>query len=290
MGTTNLKKILSGFPHILSWKTQAKNVTQSVKGNRVIAKSRRVLGRQKTKSANVNEDYRLIDRENNLYIIADGLGGHRAGEDASRIAVTEVANRLSRFIHGFRDGLYQEDEIEDRIGKAVEYANDAIMCPLASASEYLKSFGTTIDALFYRNSKAYIAHVGDSRVYLYRAEKLMRLTEDDHLIGSDSGLLSQYLGKKGIRVHTTSLPIQDQDIILMATDGLTDLVHDEEISDILAINDFDDVPSELVYRANHPIRVAELYAESEGININQARKGLGGKDNITLILLKFKEG
>jgi protein phosphatase len=269
----------------------------------LIVRSSSRLGRQKNRIFNVNEDYRHLDRKNNLYIVADGMGGHGNGDEASRLAVQTVTNRLSTLFLGLREGIYSENHIENKIKESIEYANSEVILPVSRLSRALKNIGTTLSLLFYYNGHAYISNVGDSGIYLFRNDELNCLTEADRVKTEIEGLsadevhlklmkagLSQYLGKEGIEVRTKKIAVQADDVILLATDGLTDVVHDTEMTEILSSNPYDKISQKLVYRANYPQKIPKLYAEYNDKSLNEAKKELGGKDNITLILLKFKGG
>lgn len=280
-----------------------KHTGQPCKNLKLVVKSSRSLGKQKNRLSCINEDYKFSERKKDLYVIADGLGGHGNGHEASRIAVQTVVNRLSRFLSGLKSGIFLEEEIENRIKQAIEFTNSEVIYPIAFTSRALQDFGTTLALLSYFNHYVYMAHVGDSRIYLFRDNHLNCLTQDDRSIIDIDGLtpdeihikslmeprLSQYVGKENINVHTKKLAVQPNDLILMATDGLTDVVHETEMAEILSKYSFDEIPSRLVYRANYPRKIPRLYANYNGINLNTAKKDLGGKDNITLILLKFME-
>ncbi|MBI5390307.1 protein phosphatase 2C domain-containing protein [Candidatus Woesearchaeota archaeon] len=249
------------------------------------------LGRQKKQLSHTNEDCRWIDRTHNLYMVADGLGGHGHGDEASRITLESIAHKLSRMYLGLRNGIFQTEDIPVEISSAMGYANHEILCPLATYSPSLENFATTVALLYCHSSQAYIAHVGDSRVYRFRDGSLSCLTADDRelkdaqhpLAGS---YVTQSLGKEAIEIHQSQLEIATGDTFLLTTDGLTDYATDGEIEQILRESSFADAPKLLVHLANYPQDVAAAYADYWQISKSSARKMLGGRDNITFILLK----
>ncbi|MEM2936415.1 MAG: protein phosphatase 2C domain-containing protein, partial [Candidatus Bathyarchaeia archaeon] len=189
------------------------------------------------------EDSVVIDKERGIYLLADGMGGHQAGEVASKIAVDEAYAYL-------RDRLGQaEDERATlkALTEALLRAHDAIM--KESRREFgLMGMGTTLIEMVIKGGKAYICHVGDSRAYLIR-EGIMRLTRDhtvdNYLVEHD---LVRFDETKPHRVHTLTqavgvsnsiapelkgVELEEGDLVLLCSDGLTDMLTDDDILGIV---------------------------------------------------------
>lgn len=166
----------------------------------------------------------------------------------------------------------------------------------------IKKFGTTLDVCFVYNDKAHIAHVGDGRVYQFNHSRgLERLTKDHSSIGvygdcseEDKKILkmqaslTNYIGKQGAFVDTNSISLGHGDYILMGSDGLFNVVADEEIAKILSSHSMKKV-HELVNLANNPKTVVEWYAKYHNIDVKEALREIGGTDNITAILIYVYE-
>lgn len=150
-----------------------------------------------------------------LFIVADGLGGRVAGEVASETAVDAA-------ISSYESGKDIEEIYND--------ANMAIIKKIEKTPEY-KGMGTTMVSCLFKNKKALIANVGDSRGYLFRKGKLELVSKDDRGLG---GRLTKALGVgKKIKVHKNEIEIKKGDAILLCSDGLTDFVTDSEIKEVL---------------------------------------------------------
>ena len=237
---------------------------------------------------NHNEDNFFILHDQRLYIVADGMGGHAAGEVASKMAVETV----SQF---FKDTA-EDDEItwpfkmdrqkkyeENRLVTAIKYANLRIY-EEALANAKKKGMGTTIVAVNFTADGVYIAHVGDSRIYRFRHGELKQMTEDHSLLNDyikmkllteeeiknfpHKNVIVRALGMKdNVQVDVSFEVPQDGDIYLLCSDGLSGEVPDEQMQDILR-NTSDDLDN-----AVHAL-------------INQACEN-GGKDNVTCVLAQY---
>lgn len=231
-----------------------------------------------------NEDSIASDPALGLAILADGMGGHKGGEVASAIAVDTVLSSLKKSLPGIIHG--QTDErtgfsLESMaIESAIKQANTAIYQAATSNSQY-EGMGTTIVVLLFYDNRVSIAHVGDSRLYRLRENKLEQLTRDHTLLQElvDRGLytlaearqsLNKNLVTRAVGVNpTVEVDLMEdfafpQDIYLLCSDGLSDMIDDNLIEDSI-VN----------YRSNLNRAAAEL--------INQA-KAHGGKDNVSAIL------
>lgn len=241
----------------------------------ILHAARTHVGRVRTQ----NEDAFLAVPEARLFAVADGLGGHAAGEVASRIAVRTLSERLG---DGRRDGLPGEPAIKG----AIEEANTAIRRAAARDHE-LSGMGTTVTALLLAADGTWlIAHVGDSRAYLLRDGKLRRLTRDHTYVQEmvERGRLTDEQARLHPRssMLTRALGIEERvdvalyegrgrrgDRFLLATDGLTGLISEAELAERLA---GDETPAEVV----------------EGLV--SAANAAGGTDNITAVVVDLDDG
>ena len=219
-----------------------------------------------------NEDsYVCVDSK--FYIVADGMGGHVAGEVASKLVVDTV-----------REFLYQAELAgsidENSLMKAISLANQVIF-EKAEHNEQYKGMGTTISMVYFIENKCLWAHVGDSRIYIYRNQKLSQITEDHslvwNLVASGSiteeeaashpqrNMLTRAVGVDAdVEVDTGQLEIYKDDVFLLCSDGLTNMVDNEKIKEIIYAPAFDGVAGKLIDAALHA----------------------GGADNITAIIIK----
>lgn len=188
----------------------------------------------------INED--AVLETGNVFAVADGMGGHQAGEVASSIALGVV-------------GQYIEDNIgliagEKLVEKAAAAANAAVYQKASSSSKY-KQMGTTLTVLYREGDTIYIAHVGDSRAYLFRDGALKRITRDHSLVATlveegeiteeeamhhpQRNIILKALGlEPQVEVDVSAVRIQPGDVFVVASDGLTGLVSDVEIGAALS--------------------------------------------------------
>ncbi|HEV8268311.1 MAG TPA: Stp1/IreP family PP2C-type Ser/Thr phosphatase, partial [Thermoanaerobaculia bacterium] len=202
-----------------------------------------------------NEDAYLLDSDRGLFVVADGMGGHAAGEVASRITVESI----QEFIAGTEEehentwpfGFNNRYSLEgNRLTTAVERANEKVMRAVQNRPE-LKGMGTTVVAALFDASRATLVHVGDSRAYLYRNGELKRLTDDHSWVQEqvNAGILSEdeakthplknvvtraLGGAPHVAVDLIEVPVQPGDRFILCSDGLTGMVSDEEITDRLS--------------------------------------------------------
>lgn len=230
----------------------------------------------KTDKGNVrenNEDHMLVDKEMGLFIVTDGMGGPQGGEVASKMAVDLVSSYLSKNIINTKD-------VSSVIENSVVQANKAIKMR-AEKDNNLKGMGTTIVFALYHNNKIYITNVGDSRIYLIRNNKIKQITKDHSLVAEliDAGdiskddarkhhlrhILSNAIGVKNkVQAEITEFSLENTDGLLLCSDGLTDMITDKEIG-------------EIVLKGDDPQRTSEKLVEL-------ANKK-GGRDNITVVLV-----
>lgn len=184
-----------------------------------------------------NEDAYGIFPDLNLYIIADGLGGHAGGEVASRIAVDIIGAEIT--------GASTASEIREKMQRAIEAANTNIL-QNAEKDSSLHGMGTTVVVIAIIEDKAVVAHVGDSRAYLIRNDVITQITRDhtvveeyirigiltakDAVYHPSRRILSRAVGtKEAACADFESIRVQAGDILLLCTDGLTNMLPDKEI-------------------------------------------------------------
>lgn len=242
-----------------------------------------------------NEDSYLVNDKIGLYIVADGMGGHAGGEFASKIAVSTVEEiirgedraksnvPMQTYLDASDQSSSTEGQEQDRLKDAINRAGNMIVRRAFEDPE-LKGMGTTSTVMFVSNDKAYIAHVGDSRAYCVREGQIIQITEDHSLVHEQlkSGLITEEEAKthqlkniitrsvgvqEEVEVDTVVWKIQPGDSYLLCSDGLSNMVHDEELQEIISKYNVEQGARELVDLANQR----------------------GGEDNITLILLKVFE-
>jgi protein phosphatase len=208
-----------------------------------------------------------------VFVIADGMGGARAGEVASKIA-----------IETFERELPGEGSPEERLAECVREANRRIYEQSRPEHEHA-GMGTTLTAAYLDDADLSIAHVGDSRAYLFRDDELIRLTRDHSLVGEliergklteeqaaehpQRSVITRALGPEpDVKVDTWTYPVRPGDVLLLCSDGLNSMLSDEQISDALgAAHSLRDAADELIAAANEA----------------------GGRDNITVVLCRIED-
>jgi PPM family protein phosphatase len=231
-----------------------------------------------------NEDNFLVDEGLSLFVVADGMGGHVGGQMASGIAVKQlgefIAQQNAQIVAGQAAEPLESSAVPRILADAVRMACSAIF-KTAQDDATLHGMGTTVTALLIRAGRAFIAHVGDSRAYLQRGDRIIQVTEDHSLVNEQikAGILTQEQARmsrykniitrsvgfeRDVAVDTFALPLEDGDRFLMCSDGLANFVDDTEIGRSLAYTDIKDVPRSMIALAN----------------------SRGGDDNITVIAAK----
>ncbi len=235
-----------------------------------------------------NEDSVGIEAACGLAVLADGMGGYNAGEVASGIAVSVMTTEISLPLKE-SSPIEQDINSGNELGVAllvdsVLKANDSIYKAAQSQAQYAGMGTTIVSALFYDNRVA-VVHVGDSRVYRLRGEVLQTITRDHSLLQEqiDSGMISvenaryslnKNLVTRAVGIDANVVPeihlhdVEVGDLYLLCSDGLNDMVEDEDIQSIL-----------YAMQGN-----LELAAEQ----LIQTANDNGGRDNISVILIKVK--
>jgi PPM family protein phosphatase len=220
-----------------------------------------------------NED--RVFEQSPLFAVADGMGGARAGEVASKIVVDTF---------GESQGLPGSGSVEERLATVVREANARIH-ELAQADADRAGMGTTVTAAYVGDDAVSIAHVGDSRAYRWRDGKLERLTTDHSLVEElkrrgriteeeaeehpQKSVITRALGPEAaVEVDTLTYPARPGDVFLLCSDGLTGMVPEDRIAEILAeAPDLGEAGQTLIREANER----------------------GGRDNITVVLFRLEE-
>ncbi|HYE80585.1 MAG TPA: Stp1/IreP family PP2C-type Ser/Thr phosphatase [Clostridia bacterium] len=235
----------------------------------------------------VNEDSFLCEKldgieDTYLYIVADGMGGHNAGEVASSMAVEEIASYIKENIGELMLG---DREIQDLIRNAITHANDKVYKTSILKSNCL-GMGTTLSMVLVKGTVIYIGHVGDSRIYLIRENRIERLTEDHSLVAElikagtikpeeaanhpQKNVITKALGTEyTLEPDVSRCDMQNGDIILICTDGLSNTVYEEDIVDLV-------------------VNTSDLNEACE-LLVNKAKEK-GGFDNITAVVIQMCKG
>ena len=212
----------------------------------------------------INEDSHYNDPEHmGLYIVADGMGGHQAGEVASALAVETLSTLLREPL---KAGNSRPSYIEDAIRDAVVSTNNTIYSLATSKTGY-GGMGTTVVVCVVRDNRIHIAHIGDSRAYLLRAGILKQLTTDHSLVqellskgriteaeAADhprKNILTRALGTDpAVEVDTMDLALDAGDMIMLCTDGITNHVDVQELRSFLYENSPENACRQMIGLAN----------------------------------------
>jgi protein phosphatase len=229
-----------------------------------------------------NEDSFLVDEELGLYVVCDGMGGHRAGDVASKLAVETVRDRLRQSLKGRHAS---EADLLAEVTSAIELANAEIRNAAAKNPDQ-KGMGTTIVMILARGDKAILAHVGDSRAYRWRAAEFAKMTQDHSLLQEQVGagvltnkearfshnrnLVTRALGvEPRVDVEAQQIDIRPGDIYLLCSDGLNTMVDDIDIY--------------------HTVREVGANLPLAGRCLMEIANDNGGHDNVTLVLMRATE-
>lgn len=227
-----------------------------------------------------NEDAWLAGPDGRIFLVADGLGGHQAGEIAAREAVEVFFSAFTDLFPVASQEPRSDAEIEERLRKCFQKTNEHVFA-LSGTHELLKGMGTTFCALTFHGRRVGVSHIGDSRMYLLRGGVLEQLTKDHcwtrgpfFTHGSDErtvkGILTRALGTMPqVEPTIRIMPLQANDLFLLSTDGLSDMLSHEEIESIL----------------NRPMTIGERVRM-----LVASAKQKGGGDNITVLLVEVSNG
>ena len=231
-----------------------------------------------------NEDSVVVDESVALAVLADGMGGYNAGEVASGMATAFIRSELGRWLSE-APAMVSENDVRRAMDICVDNANRAIF-NASNANPQYSGMGTTLVVAVFRGSRLLVGHVGDSRTYRWRGGRLAQITRDHSLLQEqiDAGLLTpeQAAQSNHKNLVTRAVGVEDVvllevhshgvlpgDLYLMCSDGLSDMLSDEEISQVL--------------------RSHETIAETADALVSAANMA-GGRDNIAVILVAVRGG
>lgn len=219
-----------------------------------------------------NEDSLLVDVEAGVFVVADGMGGHAAGEVASAMATETVHATLVGAPDPDETRLVRDHESEDPadiLRERLRYAMNQASIQIrreAEARPETRGMGTTLVVLVVDGDQGHLAHVGDSRAYLFRKGRLVRLTRDHTVVQQeiDAGrltpelarllphkhILTQSVGFHGpVEPDTTTRLVEAGDIFMLCSDGMTDPLDDEQLQGLMAATPLDMLAQQLVDEA-----------------------------------------
>lgn len=227
-----------------------------------------------------NEDSVAVDEQAALAVLADGMGGYNAGEIASGMATAFIKSELGRWLTE-ASAQASDADVRRAMDICVENANRAIYNAANSNPQYA-GMGTTLVVCVLREGRLLVGHIGDSRAYRLRAGKLVQITKDHSLLqeqldaglitpeqaaySSNKNLVTRAVGvEDSVLLETHLHDLQPGDLILLCSDGLSDMISDDEIAAVLqSTNDLPEAGTALVAAAN----------------------AAGGRDNIAVILVR----
>lgn len=227
----------------------------------------------------INEDYFSISYQDDpiqLFIVADGMGGYNGGEIASNLAVTTAKEYI---VSNYETARESKEKLLELVKSASQYAN-MIVYEKAQSSEELRKMGTTLDICLIYQSRAFISHIGDSRIYRKRKDFFRKLTKDhsyvqqlldegkitkeESITHPEKNMLMKALGCTSfIEPDVMIKGFIKGDVILMCSDGLTNMVSEENLVEIINENPTD-ATKLMIQKANDK----------------------GGKDNITAVIIR----
>ncbi|MGI6576231.1 MAG: Stp1/IreP family PP2C-type Ser/Thr phosphatase [bacterium] len=229
----------------------------------------------------LNEDsyYIWCSGETGFFMVADGMGGHQAGEVASKLAIDTLRNYIETFC--FDVPTTANIDYSAIMQKGVQQCNRVIFQQALTEPKYA-GMGTTLTAAMVVKGNLFSAHVGDSRLYLFRQGKLHLLTRDHSLVEEmvAEGLvtreeaqnhprrhiLTRAIGTdENVAVDTSVCALEPKDLLLLCTDGITSLINDGEITEVLKQN---------------------TVLCKQGQALMDLANSRGGEDNITIILVQ----
>lgn len=277
---------VQGFEEIESEKNEIK-VIESIENDKVSAECTENTDAEKlikdSEASDDTEVEKVKTNENNktqkgFCILADGMGGHNAGEVASQNAVKFIAEGLNKMMEN------NDTEIPGGLIKAVSYANEKVYT-MAALNPIHSGMGTTVVAAYVDGDTAYVANVGDSRAYAVRDDEIFQITTDHSVVAElvrcgsitpeearrhpQKNIITRAVGTDtSVRTDVFEYDYAPDDILLLCSDGLSTMLEDK---DILAIVKNGNTSEEIV------------------TSLIDAAKEYGGLDNITVICVRFLE-
>ena len=235
-----------------------------------------------------NEDYFSLIEDEQVFMVADGMGGHASGEVASKMA----AEAMSEFYQRTKD---EEATWPYKMDRSLNYTENRLVCGIklanyrifhAAASDIrFKGMGTTLVVCLLQGEKAYLAHVGDSRIYRIRKDKIDQLTRDHSLLEDykdakpdmtaeeeknfpHKNVITRALGmRETVQVDIASFDLEDGDRFLLCSDGLSGMIEDDQILEL--------------------VKGAENLEAGVAALVDRANRN-GGVDNVTTLLLECR--
>ncbi|MBN1227025.1 MAG: serine/threonine-protein phosphatase [Deltaproteobacteria bacterium] len=235
-----------------------------------------------------NEDSYFLAPDLGLYLVADGIGGHKSGEVASKMVAQIIGDYWAELKKAKNNGLTKDIEknlsVKEHLINSISFANEGVY-EAQKVPEH-RGMGSTVAVLFFEGRVVWAANVGDSRIYKFDSGGLLQVSEEHSLEAEQRGLglreidnqantsfkhiLTRALGAKDkVDIFITSLEPKVGDMLLLCSDGLTNFVDEKAITEVL-----DDFTVSLGRKVD--------------ILIDEAKRG-GGYDNITVILLEVAE-
>jgi serine/threonine protein phosphatase PrpC len=234
-------------------------------------------GRKRTR----NEDYVWVDETAKLFIVADGMGGHEAGDVASQLTATTVGELVTTELKSKTEPIAPAI-LTQLLTEAIETANKAVYNAAQEAGQK-RRMGSTLVMALVRAATVYISHVGDARAYLARGATLMQLTKDDSWkaqFGANAQtpdstasskfdhILTKAIGQEAeLNPSTTEVKVLPGDWLLLCSDGLWNMVADDQIL------------AELQQAGENPVCAVE--------KLVAAANAAGGKDNISVVAIRI---
>jgi protein phosphatase len=247
---------------------------------KIAARGQTDVGRKRDQ----NEDSFFVDGELGLFVVADGMGGHAGGATASKMAVQAIETRMRAAREATPElftpsGSLEESTIPEILREAVESACQAIF-QTAQGDAALAGMGTTVTAVAVAGPKAFVAHVGDSRCYLARRDRIYQVTEDHSLVNEQlkagaitpdearhsrfRNIITRSVGfESDVAVDLMGIDLEAGDRIVVCCDGLSNMVEDSEILEIVSTVPLESSPKALIELANER----------------------GGDDNVTVVVI-----
>jgi len=229
-----------------------------------------------------NQDYMFASLDNDfpIFIVADGMGGHKAGDIASSMAVEGILENLKKN----KNKLTSSEKVKEHFTEAISEVNDKIYLKSLEISDY-NGMGTTVTIAYVSKSKVYIGHVGDSRAYLISSNQITQITEDHSLVNElikngsitpaeainhpQKNMITRAVGTScSITMDFYEVNYKEDDVLILCSDGLSNMVDENTILRVVNIND----GTEMNKSCNVLVSLA---------------KENGGRDNITVIGIKF---
>jgi serine/threonine protein phosphatase PrpC len=215
----------------------------------------------------LNEDAYALRADQGLFVVCDGMGGAPAGEVASQMAIDAILRQVNGGEQGRIEAAARDTYLPhtNRLAEAVRRSN-AFVYEQAQKRPDRAGMGTTVVGAWIRQHIAGVAHVGDSRAYLWHDDRLEPLTRDHSLSGPHANVLVRVLGREpDIDVELKEVPVQAGDYVLLCSDGLTRMVPEHEMA-------------QAIHRFRAPQRICD--------HLIAAANSRGGADNITVVVVE----